>query len=90
MFTILSLNFFSRRGIIFQAVTMILCIIGSVGVQAIMSYELLSISILYKGHGGPFSEANESDHLFSEEIFTALAISKVLPEGSSCIVYKSI
>ena len=69
---------------------MILCIVGSVGVQAIMSYELLSISILHERHGGPFSEANGSHHPFSEVIFTALAISKVLPEGSSCIVYKSI
>jgi len=61
-----------------------------VGVQAIMSHELLSISILHKIHGSPFSEANESHHPFSEVIFTALAISKVLPEVSSCIVYKSL
>lgn len=36
------------------------------------------------------AKAARSNYSFSELIFTSLVSSKVFPDGSSCIVYKSL
>jgi hypothetical protein len=45
---------------------------------------LQATAILPERHGESIADAPRLHYIFSDLIFTALAISKVLPEGSSC------